>query len=293
MNKRWQGIFVATVTPFRGGEVDVEGYIRHVDRLLEAGIHGLCPAGTTGEGSSLSDREFALVLETVLGRVQGKIPVVAGTGSNDTERTIERTKLAKTIGADGALVVTPYYVKPTQAGLIRHYQELAHAVDFPVMMYNVPGRTAVNMLPETVHHLAQTKNISGIKECAAVDQVAELLRLVGKDLSVFSGEDGVMYPFLSMGGDGVVSVLANVIPQTCVDIYEAVKRGEGGRAREQFESTLSLTRWLFSQPNPLPVKAALGAMGIMQNEVRSPLVEMRGQGVEEGLSELKKRGVLS
>ncbi len=293
MKSSWKGIFVATVTPFKNGEVDVDAFVRHLDRLLEANVHGICPAGTTGEGSTLSDREFALVVETALRRTEGKIPVVVGTGANDTVRTVDRTRLAKTLGADGALVVTPYYVKPTQEGLIRHYETLVKEVDLPMMMYNVPGRTAVNMLPETVEKLSRHQNIVALKECASLNQVGEVLRNVEGRLSVFSGEDGVMFPFLAMGGTGVVSVLANVTPELCVALYRDVMEKNLGQAKETYERLLGLTSWLFCQSNPIPVKAALAHLGIMENEVRSPLSELDPCFMEEGIRKMKEIGVTS
>ncbi len=287
---KWKGVWTALVTPFRGEEVDIAALKRLVEIQLKGGVHGLCPCGTTGEGSSLSDEEFSLVLKTVLKSVGGRIPVVPGTGSNNTEKTIERTRLAHEMGASGALVVTPYYVKPNQDGLRRHYERISESVDLPLLLYNVPGRTAVNMLPETVEKIAKNAQVGGVKECAPLPQVAELIHRVGNKVSILSGEDGVFFPFLSLGGDGVVSVAANVAAPTWVEIYSNFEKGDLDHSRKRFFEFSPLTDVLFVESNPIPVKTALAMMGLISDELRCPLAplsETNQEKLESVLSSLE------
>ncbi|MFH1262374.1 MAG: 4-hydroxy-tetrahydrodipicolinate synthase [Pseudomonadota bacterium] len=274
MSTNWKGVWVAIVTPFGNGKVDNEALERLTDRLLADGVHGLVPCGTTGEGSSLTDAEFTTVVETVLGRVKGKIPIVPGTGSNNTEKTIERTILAKQAGAQGALVVTPYYVRPTQDGLRRHYGAVSAKVDLPLLLYNVPSRTAVNLLPETVEKLLGEAQVGGIKDCAPLPQISELIGRVGEKISVLSGEDGVFLPFLSIGGRGIISVVANILPKNFVEIYEAFERRDLDRARTEFQKVGRLIETLFIEPNPVPLKAALALMGLCRGDLRCPLTDI-------------------
>lgn len=289
----WQGVWVALVTPFKKDQVDVLCIERLTTRLIESGVSGICPCGTTGEGSSLTEAEFAKVVQAVLKTVDGKVPVVPGTGTNNTQKTIERTLQAKELGVQGALVVTPYYVKPTQEGLRRHYTAISEKVDLPLMLYNVPGRTAVNLLPETVEKLTQEANVGAMKECAPLSQVAELIQRVGSKISVFSGEDGVFLPFLSLGGKGMVSVLGNVAPKEWVQIYEDIQQDKMAHAQKNFLKLRALTEILFVESNPIPVKAVLYVMGLIEPEIRSPLSWVSEKNLIKIKNELHALGLLS
>ncbi len=266
----WQGVWIALPTPFSKGEVDYPAIEKLIDRLLKAGIHGISPCGTTGEGTALTEKEFSSIVSTVIKKVNGKIPVVPGTGSNNTEHTIERTKLAKSLGATGALIVTPYYVKPTQEGMVRHYSEVAK-VGLPIMLYNVPGRTAVNLLPETVEKLMSYAEIKGVKECAPLPQVEELISRVGKKIAVFSGEDPTFVPFMSLGGVGIVSVTGNVVPEKFVSIFNHFKSSKLEEAKKEFAKLKTLIEVLFMESNPIPLKCALSLLKLCNDEVRLPL----------------------
>jgi 4-hydroxy-tetrahydrodipicolinate synthase len=197
--------------------------------------------------------------------------VIPGTGTIDTRKTIARTRLAKELGATAALVVTPYYVKPTHAGLIRHYGEISRKVDLPLMLYNVPGRTGVNMMPDTVAEIVKSANVAAIKECAPLPQVAALLRLVGDRIAVFSGEDPTFLPFLALGGDGIISVAANLIPREWIGIFKNFAEGRLREAQQEFVRLMPLVEGLFCESNPIPVKAALALCGEMREDLRSPL----------------------
>ncbi|HLG20310.1 MAG TPA: 4-hydroxy-tetrahydrodipicolinate synthase [Bdellovibrionota bacterium] len=289
----WQGVWVAIVTPFRKGSVDVPALQALVKGLLDAGVQGICPCGTTGEGATLTDSEFTQVVEAVMAQSNGKACVVPGTGTADTEKTIARTKLAKKLGTEGALVVTPYYVKPTQDGLIRHYSRIAESADFPMMLYNVPGRTAVNMLPSTVEKLSVDSRIAAVKECAPLNQAADLIRRVGERVAVFTGEDGVFLPFLVLGGRGTVSVVANVVPERWVEIYLCVQKGDWVKARTTFLSLGPFIETLFIESNPIPVKAALEMLGWIDGELRSPLAPISEPNRKRLKEELSKLGLRS
>ncbi len=284
----WGGVWVALVTPFRLKKVDVSALEKLVIRLMEANVNGIVPCATTGEGSALTDEEFSQVIQTVLKCVNEKIPVVPGTGSNNTEHTIHRTKLAKKLGAQGALVVTPYYVKPPQEGLCKHYERIVEETDFSLMLYNVPGRTAVNMLPETVEKLSKDSRICAIKECASLPQVSELILRVGKKMSVLSGEDAVFLPFLSLGGHGIVSVVANLIPIEWVYLYEQFVKGNLNGAQQTFLKFASLVEVLFVESNPIPLKAAMARIGLIEEEVRLPLSNLSENNISVLERELAK-----
>ncbi len=268
------GSYTALVTPFKSdGAVDFDAYGRLIDFQLEKGIHGLVPCGCTGEAATLSHAEQKQCLRFAVERVAGRVPVVGGTGSNNTAEAIELTAFAKEAGCNGALVITPYYNKPTAAGQIAHYTAIAKAVDIPIMLYNVPGRTGTKILPETIAELSKVPNIVSIKEaCGDIDQVSQIKGLC--DISVTSGDDSLTLPMMAVGGVGVVSVASNVVPGEIASLCNAATKGDYATAREIHYKLMPLFKALFIETNPMPVKAALAKMGIIQNYLRLPLVPM-------------------
>src|SRR5688572_2020387 len=265
------GSFVALVTPFRGGKVDVEKLEELVDYHVEAGTSGLVPCGTTGESATLSHEEHELVISTVVRKADGRIPVIAGTGSNSTSEAIRLTRHAKEAGADGALLITPYYNRPTQKGLFAHFEAVSRAVDIPLVLYNVPTRTGVNMLPQTVIECASLPNVVGIKEASgSIDQTVEIL--AATELTVLSGDDSLTLPLMSVGAKGVISVAANIAPKPMVDLVDLASAGDFGGARDVHFRLYPLFKALFLETNPIPVKAAMAMQGMIGPEVRLPLV---------------------
>jgi 4-hydroxy-tetrahydrodipicolinate synthase len=279
---RFEGTYTALVTPFdKQGNLDEEGLRELVRFQLQEGIDGLVPVGTTGECSTLSYEEHERVIEIVVEEAKGRVPVVAGTGSNSTREALMLTNFAREAGADGALLVVPYYNRPTQEGLYQHFRELAEKVDIPQILYNIPSRTGVNLLPQTVARLAEIKNIVGIKEASTVDQVSEIIELTrGKDFVVFSGNDNQTLPILALGGVGVISVASNVAPRLMSEMVRAFRKGKVEEARELHYRLSPLFKALFLETNPAPVKAALEMMGLPAGPPRLPLVEISQQNRE-------------
>lgn len=271
----FKGSIVAIVTPFKNGAVDVETLRQLVEFQIEGGTDAIVPCGTTGEASTLDYDEHLLVVKTVVEQVNKRVPVIAGTGSNSTAEAIELTQLAKEAGVDGCLLVTPYYNKPTQEGLYLHYKAVAEAVAIPQILYNVPGRTGVNLLPETVARLAPTKNIVAIKEATgSLQQASEVLALCGDQIDVLSGDDFITFPMMACGAKGVISVLANIMPKAVGDLTDAYYAGDLATARKLHLDTLKISNAMFIESNPVPVKTALGLMGKCSDEVRLPLAPM-------------------
>ncbi|WP_457568909.1 4-hydroxy-tetrahydrodipicolinate synthase [Desulfurobacterium sp.] len=268
----FEGIYVAIPTPFKDGKVD-EGALRdHIEFLIEGGVNGIVPCGTTGESATLSYEEHEEVIAITIEQVKGRAKVIAGTGSNSTKEAIELTAYAKKAGADGALLITPYYNKPNQEGLYRHFKAIAEAVDIPIVLYNVPGRTGVNMLPETVARLSKIDNIVAIKEATGSTNVAtEIVNLCGDNIEVLSGDDLTFYPLLAVGGKGVISVTANIVPDRMVKMYKAFVNGDIDEARRLHLELYPLHKTMFVDTNPIPVKTALSMMGRMEKEFRLPL----------------------
>jgi 4-hydroxy-tetrahydrodipicolinate synthase len=279
---RFEGTYTALVTPFdKQGNLDEEGLRELVRFQLQEGIDGLVPVGTTGECSTLSYEEHERVIEIVVEEAKGRVPVVAGTGSNSTREALMLTNFAREAGADGALLVVPYYNRPTQEGLYQHFKELAEKVNIPQILYNIPSRTGVNLLPQTVARLAEIKNIVGIKEASTVDQVSEIIELTkGKDFVVFSGNDNQTLPILALGGVGVISVASNVAPKLVSEMVRAFRKGKVEEARELHYRLSPLFKALFLETNPAPVKAALEMMGLPAGPPRLPLVEISQQNRE-------------
>src|SRR5450631_111852 len=271
----FKGSIVAIITPFRNGMVDEEKLRELVEFQIIGGTDAIVPCGTTGESSTLNYEEHDRVIEIVIQQVSKRVPVIAGTGSNSTAETIELTRKAKEMGADGCLLVTPYYNKPTQEGLYRHFTAIADAVAIPQFLYNVPGRTAVNLLPETVARLAEHANIVAIKEATgSLQQASEILALAGDKIDVFSGDDFITFPMMTCGAKGVISVTANIMPAEISALVDAFLAGDLEKARQLHLRMLKINNAMFVESNPVPVKTALGLMGKCSDEVRLPLCPM-------------------
>ena len=289
----FNGAFTALVTPFRNGEVDVEALEGLVEFQIAQGIHGLVPCGTTGESPTLSEEEDRLVIETVVRVTNGRVSVVAGTGSNNTASAIKYTKMAEEVGADGSLQVAPYYNKPTQEGLFRHFAAIAESTSLPLVLYNIPGRTNVTIASETIAQLAEIPNIVGIKDSTlSMNMVSDIRRLCGEDFDILSGDDPMTLPLMALGGVGVISVASNVAPGAVSDLVNAMNSGDLARGRELHYRLLPLIRALSVETNPIPVKAAASLLGLCSDELRLPLVPMSGenlrrlQEVMEGTAQL-------
>ncbi|MBJ80316.1 MAG: 4-hydroxy-tetrahydrodipicolinate synthase [Myxococcales bacterium] len=270
------GTFTALVTPFKSdGSVDYGALEALVNDQLENGIDGLVPCGTTGESATMTAQERQDVITFVVDKAAGRVPVVAGAGSNNTAVAIEHQKRALDTGAQYALVVTPYYNKPTPEGLYQHYCALLEAADIPIILYNVPGRTGCDMLPETIGRLAKLDGVVAVKEATAdLDRVAAIQELSGGNIALLSGDDGTACPFALLGGDGVISVVSNVLPKQTSDMMRAALSGEVESAREIHNSLRGLIDALFIESNPIPVKAALALRGLISENYRLPLCQM-------------------
>ncbi len=269
----FEGSIVALVTPFRDGEIDFDQLDELVEFHVGAGTNGIVPCGTTGESATLSHEEHEAVIERVVRKVDGRVPVIAGTGSNSTAESLRLTGYAKKVGADGALLITPYYNKPTQEGLYRHYEAIANAIDIPIVLYNVPSRTGVNLLPDTAIRLAELKNIVAIKEASgSLDQATEILR--SSDLVVLSGEETMTLPLMALGASGVISVAANLVPKEIVDMVDLMAEGDLQGARDIHMRLFPLFKVLFIETNPIPVKTAMSIVGLVRPEFRLPMCEM-------------------
>ncbi|NLG25033.1 MAG: 4-hydroxy-tetrahydrodipicolinate synthase, partial [Clostridiales bacterium] len=269
------GSGVALVTPFRDGEVDFEAFGRLIDWQIDNRTDALIACGTTGEPSTMTRAEKEAVIGFAVKRAACRVPVFAGTGGNDTREAIELSAAARALGADGLLMVTPYYNKTTQPGLIAHFTAVADAVDLPIILYNVPSRTGLNLLPATVTRLIEHPNIRGVKEASAnIEQITELMRLCGDRVALYSGNDDHVVPLLALGGQGVISVTANVAPRMMHDMVAAWLAGDHASSLQLQFKLNPLTRQLFTEVNPIPVKAALCMMGMIGPEIRLPLVEL-------------------
>jgi 4-hydroxy-tetrahydrodipicolinate synthase len=276
----FSGAFTALVTPFKNGEVDVEALESLVEFQIEGGINGLVPCGTTGESPTLSEEEDRLVIETVVRVTGGRVPVVAGTGSNNTASAIKYTKMAEEVGADGSLQVAPYYNKPTQEGLFRHYAAIAENTSLPLVLYNIPGRTNVTIAPETIAQLSEIPNIVGVKESTlSMNMVSDIRRLCGEEFDILSGDDPMTLPLMALGGTGVVSVASNIAPGAISDMVAAMNSGDLARGRELHYRLLPLIRALSVETNPIPIKAAASLLGLCSDELRLPLVPMSGENL--------------
>lgn len=284
-----KGVYTALVTPFRDYSVDEENLRRLIDFQLEAGVNGLVPCGSTGESATLSFEEHERVIEITIEQVRGRVPVIAGTGSNSTQETIELTEGARKLGADMSLLTTPYYNKPTQEGLYRHFKKVAEEVDIPLVLYNIPGRTGINMTPETVKRLSEIPNIAGIKEASgSLVQAAEIYRLTEGRFAILSGDDNLFLPMMSVGATGVISVASNILPRDMLDLFDAFHvRGNIGEAKGLNARLMPIFQTLFIETNPIPVKESLYYMGMMEREFRLPLCPM-SEGNRDALAGVLK-----
>ncbi len=282
----FKGAMVAIVTPFKNGKVD-EGKLRElIEFQIVNGTDGIVPCGTTGESPTLSHEEHDRVIEITVDAVRKRVPVIAGTGSNATAEALRLTKHAHEVGADGVLVVCPYYNRPSQEGLYQHYKFIAENVSIPIIVYNIPGRTGVNLLPETLARLAKIPNIVGTKEASgSLKQMHEVISLCGPDFAVLSGDDFFTYPLLCLGGHGIISVVSNVAPADMAGLVDAFAAGELKKAKDLHFKMAPLIDSLFIETNPVPVKAALAMMGKIDYEVRLPLEKM-AQGNYEKLKKI-------
>jgi 4-hydroxy-tetrahydrodipicolinate synthase len=287
----FHGAIVATVTPFRNGKLDRSALRRLVKFQIDSGTDGIVPCGTTGESATLSFDEHERVIDTVLDTVDGRVPVIAGTGSNNTKEAVALTRYAKRAGASAALVITPYYNKPTQDGLLQHFRAVAGSADIPIILYNVPGRTGVNMAPQTVARLAEVPNIVGVKEASGnLAQVCDIIRMTPRKFCVLSGDDALFFPMMALGAKGVISVTSNVAPRLMAELYDTYIIGEISRAREIHYQLWPLFHALFLETNPIPAKTALAMMKMIREEFRlplSPMADANRKALARVLSEMK------
>ena len=271
----FSGSIVALVTPFKDGKVDWQSLEALVEFHIQKGSQGIVACGTTGESATLSHQEHGDVIKAVVKAAKKRIAVIAGTGSNSTQEAVDLTRGAEGAGADGALLISPYYNRPTQEGIYQHYKKVASGVGIPLIVYNIPARTGSKIEPETLARLSEIKNVAGVKEATgSVDQAIDVLRLCGDRLALYSGEDSLTYSLMALGGKGVISTVANVTPKEMSELTQACLQGDWERGRKLQFSLLPLIRAVFIETNPIPVKTALSLMGRCQAELRLPLTPM-------------------
>ena len=292
---QFKGAFTALVTPFKDGQVDEEAYRELIEWQIEEGIDGLVPCGTTGESATLSHEEHKQVVKICVEQARGRVPVLAGAGSNSTAEAIDLTRYAREAGADGALLITPYYNKPTPEGIIAHFKAIAQEVSIPMVVYNVPSRTSLNLLPPTVARLfKEIPDVVGIKEATGnLKQVSEVIEECGPDFIVLSGDDFTVLPLLSVGGHGVISVVSNIVPRKVSQLCKAFFENDLKTAQKLHYELSPLSRAMFLETNPIPVKTALSLMGKIKLELRLPLVPMLSSNEDRLRDILKKNGLIS
>jgi 4-hydroxy-tetrahydrodipicolinate synthase len=289
----FKGAFTAIVTPFKNGQFDEAAYRELIEFQIKGGIHGIVPCGTTGESPTLSHAEHKRVVETCIDQVKKRVAVIAGSGSNNTAEAVELTQHAQQAGADAALMITPYYNKPTQEGLFQHYKTVASRTKIPIVVYNVPGRTSLNLLPETMARLADIPNIVGLKDATGdLKQGCKTLELCGDKITVLSGDDFTTFPLLCVGGMGVISVVSNAAPADMAGMCDAFFAGDLAQARALHYKMWPLTEAMFIETNPVPVKTALKLMGKITGEVRQPLCPMSTANEEKLRQVMQKYGLI-
>jgi 4-hydroxy-tetrahydrodipicolinate synthase len=290
----FSGAIVAIVTPFKKGKVDERSLRELIEFQIKNGTDGIVPCGTTGESSTLSHEEHDRVIEITIDAVKKRVPVLAGTGSNSTDEALRLTKHAHEAGADGALMVCPYYNRPTQEGLYQHFKIIAESVPIPIVPYNIPSRTGVNLMPETVARLAKISNIVGIKEASgSLKQMQDVISLCGEKFDVLSGDDFFTFPLLSIGGRGVISVVSNIVPADMAAMIDAFVAGDIKKAKALHHRLVPLIDALFIETNPVPVKAALSMMGKISYDVRLPMYKMSDSNYEKLKVAMKNYGLIS
>ena len=289
----FKGAITALVTPFKNGQVDEKALRNLIEFQIEGGVHGLVPCGTTGESPTLTHDEHDRVIEITIDQAQKRVPVIAGTGSNSTAEALRLTKHAYEAGADGALIACPYYNKPTQEGIYQHFELIARTVSIPIIPYNIPGRTGINMSPELIARLSKISNIVGVKEASgSLKQMNDVIDLCDPDFDVLSGDDGLTLPLMSIGGKGIISVVSNIVPRDMTDLVNAAEAGNMAKARELHKKMSALFDVLFIEVNPTPVKAALSMMGKIDYEYRLPLCKMAQANYEKLQSVMKNYGLI-
>ena len=284
------GSGVAIVTPFTNEGVDFNKLEELIEFQIKEGTDAIIICGTTGEASTMPDDEHKAAIKFTVDIVKKRIPVIAGTGSNDTKHAISLSKYAEAAGSDAILTVTPYYNKTSQKGLVEHFKAIANSVSIPVILYNVPSRTNLNINPETIYELSLIPNVVGIKECN-FNQAGDIINLCGEDFAIYSGEDGMVFPFLSMGGKGVISVMANIIPKDTHNIVMKYINGDIAGSRKLQLATLNLIKALFSDVSPMPIKAAMNQLGMNVGKCRLPLIELSDKNLEYLKTEMKNYGI--
>ncbi|MCD6294759.1 MAG: 4-hydroxy-tetrahydrodipicolinate synthase [Deltaproteobacteria bacterium] len=289
----FEGSIVAIVTPFKNGQVDEDAYRKLIEFQIENGTNAIVPCGTTGESATLDMNEHARVIDIAVEAVNKRVPVIAGTGGNSTREAIELSKHAKEVGVDATLQVTPYYNKPMQEGLFRHFEAILKEVPLPQVLYNVPGRTSVNLLPETVARLAKFPEIVAIKEASGnVGQMAEVVRMAGENITLLSGDDNLTLPVLAIGGKGVISVVANIVPAHTANLVKAWAEGNVAEARTLFYKLMPLCKAMFLETNPIPVKTSAALMGLIGDEMRLPMCPMYPSNLEKLKTVLTDYGLI-
>jgi len=289
-----QGALTALVTPFKNGGIDEEAYRGFIEWQIESGIDGLVPCGTTGESATLSHEEHKEVIRICIDQAKKRVPVLAGSGSNNTREAAELTQFAKSAGADGALMITPYYNKPTQDGIIAHFKAIADEVSLPMIVYNVPGRTGSNLLPATLGRMVkEIPTVVGIKEATGdMKQASMIVEECGEDFTLLSGDDFTILPFLALGGKGVISVISNIEPTKTSKMCAACRENDWNTARSLFYELAPLNRTLFLEANPIPVKTALSLMGKMEPTLRLPMTPLSAKHLEILKTTLKRHGLV-
>jgi 4-hydroxy-tetrahydrodipicolinate synthase len=290
----FRGSIVAIVTPFKNGKVDEKKLGELIEFQIKNGTAGIVPCGTTGESATLNFEEHERVIEIAIDQAKKRVPVIAGTGSNSTEEAIMLTKQAAEAGADASLQVSPYYNRPTQKGLYEHFKAIANSVKIPIILYNIAGRTGVNIEPETIARLAvDCKNIVAVKEASgSLDQMSRIKSICPKDFQLISGDDGLTLPVLSIGGIGIISVVANIVPKDVADLVAAFEKGDIKKAQELHYKLLPLIKAAFIETNPIPVKTAMGLLGMCSADLRLPMSEMSADNLEKLKKALRDYGLL-
>jgi 4-hydroxy-tetrahydrodipicolinate synthase len=288
-----EGCLTALVTPFRNGKVDFEALAKLVDWQIDQGVDGIVSVGTTGESATLDVDEHVAVIAATVKAARGRVPVIAGAGGNATGEALELTRASESAGANALLHVTPYYNRPNQEGLFRHFDAIARSTRLPIILYNVPSRTACDLLTDTVVRLAELDNVVGIKDATGnLVRGSELVAKVGDRMAVLSGDDGTSFPLYAIGARGVISVVSNVAPRAMSDMWDAVKAGDWARARQRHFELRVLSQMLFAEPSPAPTKAALALLGRCTMDVRLPLVSATANLVEQLRGEMRAQGLL-